>query len=102
MIMYYNNVKFSFDYIYEGLDGGRGGGGSGNSLISKYLAHYSLSFKNFCLFFKNYPLFFKMLIGFRHFLYESVVKVLFKAIFFCMTEMRRQTLAQNLNTQCKH
>ena len=68
--------------------GGAGGGGGGwNSLISKI----------FCLFFKNNPLFFKMLIDFRQFLYDSV---LFKAIFFCMAEMRRQTLAHNLNIQC--
>ena len=52
-----------------------------NSLISKNLAHYSLSL-NFCLFFKNNPLFFKMLIDLRHFLYDSVEKVLFKADFF--------------------
>ena len=42
-----------------------------------------------------------MLIDFRQFLYDSVEKVLFKADFFCMTEMRRQTLAHNLNIQCK-
>ena len=39
-----------------------------------------------------------MLIDFRQFLYDSVEKVLFKADFFFMTEMRKQTLAQNLNT----
>ena len=52
--------------------------------------------KNFYLLFKNNPLFFKMLIDFRQFLYDSVEKVLFKADFFCITEMRRQTLAHNL------
>ena len=31
--------------IQEGLDGGGGGGGVWNSLISKNLAHYSLSLK---------------------------------------------------------
>ena len=46
-----------------------------------------------------------MLIDFRQFLYDSVEKVLFKTdffffFFFCMKEMRRQTLAHNLNTQC--
>ena len=42
-----------------------------------------------------------MLIDLRHFLYDSVEKVLFKAFFFFgMTEMRRQTLAHNLNIQC--
>ena len=51
-----------------------------------------------------------MLIDFRQFLYDSVEKVLFKAdvfllllffffFFFSMTEMRRQTLAHNLNIQ---
>ena len=40
-----------------------------------------------------------MLIDFRQFLYDSVEKVLFKADFFCMTEMQRQTLAHNLNIQ---
>ena len=39
-----------------------------------------------------------MLIDFRLFLYDSMEKVLFKADFFFMTEMRRQTLAHNLNT----
>ena len=49
-----------------------------------------------------------MLIGFRHFLYESVVKVLFKADFFLhdrnakantstQSEYTVQTLAHNLN-----
>ena len=39
-----------------------------------------------------------MLIDFRQFLYDSVENVLFKADFiFCMTEMRRQTLACNLH-----
>ena len=76
----------------EGLDG-RGGGW--NSLISKNLAHCSLSYS-----LKN-PLFFKMLIDFRQLLYDSVVKVLFIAyiffflfffsfFFLCITEMRRQ------------
>ena len=42
-----------------------------------------------------------MLIDFRQFLYDSVEKVLFEAdFFFCMTEMRRQTLAHNVNIQC--
>ena len=51
--------------------------------------------------FKTNPLFFKMLIDFRQFLYDSVEKVLFKAdFFFCMIEMRRQTLAHNLNIHC--
>ena len=36
-----------------------------------------------------------MLTDFRQFLYDSVEKVLFKAKFFFMTEMRRQTLAHN-------
>ena len=56
-------------------------GGVSNSLISKNLAHYSLSLK-FLLIFKNNPLFFKILIDFRLFLYDSVEKVLFKADFF--------------------
>ena len=38
---------FTCNYLYEGLEGGggkrRGGGGVWNSLISKNLAHYSLS-----------------------------------------------------------
>ena len=43
-----------------------------------------------------------MLIDFRQFLYDSVEKVLFKAdFFFFMTEMLRQTLAHNLNIQCR-
>ena len=42
-----------------------------------------------------------MSIDFRQFLHDSVEKVLFKAdFFFCMTEMRRLTLAHNLNIQC--
>ena len=45
-----------------------------------------------------------MLIDFRQFLHDSVEKVLFKAdfffFFFCMTEMRRLTLAHNLNIRC--
>ena len=48
-----------------------------------------------------------MLIDFRQFLYDSVVKVLIKTdsffffffFFFCMTEMRWQALAHNLNIQ---
>ena len=45
--------------------------------------------------------------GVERFSPVSVEKVLFKAdffffffFFFCMTEMRRQTLAHNLNIQC--
>ena len=82
-------------------------GGVWNSLISKNLAHYSLSLK-FCLFFKNNPLFFKMLIDFRQFLYDSVEKVLFNTVFFLhdrnakantstQSEYTVQTLAHNLN-----
>ena len=43
-----------------------------------------------------------MLIDFRQFLYDSVEKVLFKADFFFMTEMLRQTLAHNLNIHHHH
>ena len=92
-------IRLRYVSISTPIEKGTGGGGVWNVLISKNLAHYSLSL-NFCLFFKHNPLFFKMLIDFRQFLCDSVEKVLFKAdFFFCMTEMRRQTLAHNLNIQ---
>ena len=65
-----------------------GGGGVWNSLISKKNSPLFFFFKKICL------LFFKMLIDFCQFLYVSMEKVLFKA------EMRRRTLAHNLNIQC--
>ena len=65
--------------------------------ISKNFVYYSLSLK-FFLFFKNNPLYFKMLIDFCRFLYNSVEKVLFKAdVFFCMTEIQRQTTTNTRN-----
>ena len=81
--------QFWLNSYVEGLDGG-----IWNSLISKNLAHYSLSLK-FCLFFKNNPLFFKMLIDFRQFLYESVEKVLFKADFFHDRNVKANTSTQS-------
>ena len=70
-----------------------GGGGVWNSLISKKLAHYSLSLKFLN---KNNPLFFEVLIDFRQFLYDSVEKVLFKADgFFHDRNAKANTTAQS-------
>ena len=84
----------------------KGGGGVGrgrgvwNSLISKHLAHYSLSLKLIAYSLKNNPLFFKILIDFRQFLYDSVEKVPLKAFFFFFLHDRNAKA--NTSTQSEY